>query len=108
MKAIFISANNEAFASRFVPCATGWLLLKTGLATAKRAVMAQKVLFSGRRLEIWPNLSSQRHSGFQRNLMNTMILKRHGVLRGETSRRETQQYKYNLTTKGRNPRQIHE
>lgn len=101
MRAMLIQANKEDFTARFVPCAAGWLLLKTGLATAKRAV-AQKVLLFGKQHEMGPGLSSQGHSAFQTDLMNTMILKRHGVLRGETSGRETQPYKYNLTTKGRN------
>jgi hypothetical protein len=38
--------------------------------------------------------------------MNTNILKRQEVFRGKISRRETQQL--NLTTKGRDPRQINE
>jgi len=105
---MFIPANNEDFAGRFAPCAAGWLLLKTVLATVKRAVMARRVLLFGGRLEIWPGLSSRCQSDFQRNLMNKTILRRHEVLRGQTSRRETQQYKYHLTTKGRNLRQIHE
>ena len=105
---MFIPANPENVAGRFAPCTTGPLLLKTQPATVKCAVVAQKVLLLGRRFEIWPGLSSQHRSSFQSDLMNTMILKRHGVLRGETSGRETQPYKYNLTTKGRNQRQIHE
>ena len=102
---MFMLSSSRHFIDRFVPCVTDPLLLKTQSAMAKRARLAQKVLLFSRRSEIQPGAGSLCRSGFNRNLMN-MILKRRGVSRGETSGRETQQYKYNLTTKGRNQRQI--
>jgi len=104
VKAMFISANNEDFAGRFVPCAAGWLLLKQGLATRKRAVV-QKVLLLTRWRETRAVLNLIFRSGFKLKTMNTTILQP-GSLRGKTSGRKTQPH--NLTTKGRNPRQIHE
>jgi hypothetical protein len=103
---MFTLTNNEDSGCRFAPCAAGLLLLKTRSATVKRAGLAQKVLLLNRWLENWPVLSNLHHSGFKRILMNTTILTRREVSRGETSGRETQQY--NLITKGRNQRQIHE
>ena len=104
MKAMFILPDNEDFAGRFVPCFAGRLLLKTGLATVKRAV-AQEVLLLTRWLETRAVLIMTRRSGFKFKTMNTMILLP-GSLRGKTSGRETQPH--NLITKGRDQRQIHE
>ena len=101
---MFISVNNEDFTNRFVPCAAGRLLLKQDLATLKRAV-AQKVLLLTRQLETRAVLKMAFRSSFKFETMNTMILQP-GSLRGKTSGRKTQPH--NLTTKGRNPRQIHE
>ena len=104
MKAMFILANNEDFADRFVPCAAGRQLLKQGSATRKRAV-AQKVLLLSRWLGTRAVLNRAFRGGFNLKTMNTTILQP-GSLRGKTSGRETQPH--HLTTKGRNPRQIHE
>ncbi len=72
-------------------------------------MVAQKVLLLGQRLGNGPVRNSLHRGGFKRSLIvNTKILKRHEVSRGKISGRETQPYKYNLTTKGRNPRQINE
>jgi len=101
---MLILANNKDFAVRFVPCVVGRLLLKTGLATAKRAE-AQKVLLLARWLETRAVLNMRFRSRFKFETMNTMILQP-GSLRGKTSGRETQPH--NLITKGRNQRQIHE
>jgi len=97
--------DTEVWAGRFAPCAADRLLLKTVPAKVRRAVVAQKVLLCSRWLENRPVLSNLHHSGFKRNSVNTNNLRRHEVLRGKTSGRETQQY--NLT-KGRNQRQINE
>jgi hypothetical protein len=101
---MLILINNENFAVRFVPCAAGWRLLKQSLATRKRAV-AQKVLLLTQWLETRAVLNRTFRRGFKFKTMNTTILQP-GSLRGKTSGRETQPH--NLTTKGRNPRQIHE
>jgi hypothetical protein len=89
----------------FVPCAAGCQLLKPSSLAMGRMV-AQKVLLSSGRLETQLVLSRLHRNGFKRNMMNNNALKRQEVFERETSRRETQQP--NLTTKGRNQRQINE
>ena len=81
------------------------LLLKPLSVAVGRAV-AQKVLFSSRRLEKQLVLSNLHRNGFKRNIMNTNALKRQEVFERKTSWRETQQPI--LITKGRNQRQINE
>jgi hypothetical protein len=102
---MFKPANNKDWSDRFAPCAAGRLLLQPLSAVVARAV-AQKVLLSTRRLENQPVLNSLHRCSFKRKQMNSNTLKCNGVLRGKTSRQETQQT--NLITKGRNQRQINE
>jgi hypothetical protein len=102
---MLILANNKYFAGRFVSCADDDLLLKPWSVAAGRAV-AQKVLFSSRRLEKKLVLSNLHRHSFKRNMMNTNALKRQEVFERKTSWRETQQPI--LITKGRNQRQINE
>jgi len=99
------SANNKYFAGRFVSCTGDGLLLKPWPVAVGRAV-AQKVLFSSRRLERKLVLSNLHRNGFKRTTMNTKALKRQEVCERKTSWRETQQPI--LITKGRNQRQINE
>jgi hypothetical protein len=105
---IFALAKNEIWASSFVPCAADRSLLKGLAAAGKRAVARRVLLYLTGSLErIDLNFSSNPHRvSFKRRLINMMTLTRHGVLRGKTSLRKTQQH--NLNTKGRNQRQINE
>jgi hypothetical protein len=102
---MLILTTNKYFAGRFVSCADDGLLLKLLSVAVGRAV-AQKVLFSSRRLEKQLVLSNLHRNGFKRNIMNTNALKRQEVFERKTSWRETQQQL--LITKGRNQRQINE
>ncbi|MGB7767519.1 MAG: hypothetical protein WBN22_01520 [Verrucomicrobiia bacterium] len=102
----FILANHKDLAGRFAACAAGRVLLQTRSAVVKRAV-AQKVLLCSRWLETRLVAKSPARSGFKPKLMNTSNLKRHEVLRGKTLRRENSTTT-NLTTKGRNQRQVNE
>jgi hypothetical protein len=103
---MFDRIGKEMARGRFVPCAADRLLLKTRLLAVGRAV-AQKVLFSSRRLEKKKLVLSNLHrDGFKCNMMNTKALKRQEVFKRKTSWRETQQPI--LLTKGRNQRQINE
>jgi hypothetical protein len=105
VKSVCNLTDNKDWAGRFAPCVTGRLLLKT-LPAAVGRVVAQKVLLSTRRLENRPVLSNLHRCSFKRKQMNNNTLIWHEVLRGKTSRPETQQT--NLITKGRNQRQINE
>ncbi len=105
MKTMSDLTEKEMRPRRFVPCANDRLLLKPLSLAAGRAV-AQKVLFSSRRLEIKLVLSNLQRNGFKRNKMNKNALKRREVFERKTSWRETQQPI--LITKGRNQRQINE
>ena|ERR1700690_1077315 len=87
---MFTLTNNKDWLDRFAPCAKGRLLLKT-LPVAVGRVVAQKVLLSTRRLENRLVLSNLHRCSFKRKLMNNNTLKCHEVLRGKTSRQETQQ-----------------
>jgi len=100
--------ENGIGTSRFVPCAANRSLLKTLAAAEKRAVARRVLLYlTGSLKRIDLNFFSNPHRvSFKRRPINMMTLTRHGVLRGKTSLRKTQQH--NLNTKGRNQRQIHE
>ena len=92
--------------SSFVPCAAGHSLLK-GLAAAEKRAVARRAFLhlTGGLKRMGLNFLSNPHRvSFKRRLVNMMTLTRHGVLRGKTSLRKTQQH--NLNTKGRNQRQI--
>jgi hypothetical protein len=105
---IFALVKNGIWASSFAPCADDHSLLK-GLAVAEKRAVARRVLLylTGSLKRIDLNFSSNPHRvSFKRRLINMITLIRHGVLRGETSLRKTQQH--NLNTKGRNQRQINE
>ena len=102
---MFDLTEKEMRPGRFVSCADDGLLLKPLSVAVGRAV-AQKVLFSSRRLEKQLVLSNLHRNGFKRNIMNTNALKRQEVFERKTSWRETQQPI--LITKGRNQRQINE
>ena len=97
--------EKEVGPRRFVPCAGDRLLLQPWSLAVGRAV-AQKVLFSSRRLETELFLNHPHRNGFKRNMMNINALKRREVFERKTSWRETQQTL--LITKGRNQRQINE
>ena len=105
---IFTLAKNGIWASSFVPCAADRSLLK-GLAAAEKRAVAQRAFLylTGNLKRIDLIFSSNPHRiSFKRRLINMITLTRHGVLRGKTSLRKTQQH--NLNTKGRNQRQINE
>jgi hypothetical protein len=102
---MFNLTKNEVKRGRFAPCAVSRQLLQP-LPAAVGRMLAQKVLLSSRGLEKRLILNHLHRCSFKHKQMNTNILKRHEVLRGKTSGRETQQP--NLTTKGRNQRQINE
>lgn len=105
MRRMFDLTEKEMRPERFVPCAIDGLLLKPWSFAMGRAV-AQKVLFSSRRLEIKLVLNHLHRNGFKRNMMNKNALQRQEVFERKTSWRETQQPI--LITKGRNQRQINE
>jgi len=105
VKTMFDWTEKEMRPGRFVPCRDDRLLLKP-LSLAVGRTVAQKVLFSSRRLERKLVLSKLHRNGFKRNMMNTNALKRQEVFERKTSWRETQQPI--LITKGRNQRQINE
>ena len=95
------------FAGRFAPCVADRLLLKTVPAKVRHAV-AQKVLLyltdGLRRIDLGFEQSASQRLQTQTNKHDDF--NRHGVLRGKTSLRKTQQP--NLNMKGRNQRQINE